>query len=65
VSELERLAAAELMNGNLEGNRDVHICAFELVGKEAFGKVPAALVFIKQSEVTKRDCITLTAQQTS
>ncbi|CZR67073.1 related to kinesin-related protein KLPA [Phialocephala subalpina] len=36
VSELERLAAAELMNGNLEGNRDVYICAFELVGKEAF-----------------------------
>jgi kinesin family protein 2/24 len=38
VSELERLAAAELMNGDLEGNRDVYICAFELVGKEAFGK---------------------------
>jgi kinesin family protein 2/24 len=38
VSELERLAAAELMGGNLEGNRDVYICAFELVGKEAFGK---------------------------
>ena len=54
VSELERLTAAELMNGNLEGNRDVYICAFELVGKEAFGKVPAALVFIKRSKVTKR-----------
>jgi kinesin family member 2/24 len=38
VSELERLAAAELMSGNLEGNRDIYICAFELVGKEAFGK---------------------------
>jgi kinesin family member 2/24 len=38
VNELERLASAELMNGNLEGNRDVYICAFELVGKEAFGK---------------------------
>ena len=54
MSELERLAAGELMNGNLEGNRDVYICAFELVGKEAFGKVPAALVFIKRSKVTKR-----------
>lgn len=42
VSELERLAAADLMNRNLEGNCDVYICAFELVGKEAFGKVPAA-----------------------
>ncbi|KFX98251.1 hypothetical protein V490_02401 [Pseudogymnoascus sp. VKM F-3557] len=36
VSELEKLAAAELMNGKLEGSRDVYICAFELVGKEAF-----------------------------
>jgi hypothetical protein len=61
VSELERLTAAELMNGNLEGNRDVYICAFELVGKEAFGKVPAAQVFIKRSEVTKRDSLILTA----
>jgi kinesin family protein 2/24 len=54
VSELERLAAAELMNGNLEGNRDVYICAFELVGKEAFGKVPAAVFFIKHSWVTEK-----------
>jgi hypothetical protein len=38
VSELERLAAAELMSGTLDGNRDIYICAFELVGKEAFGK---------------------------
>ena len=65
MSELERLAAGELMNGNLEGNRDVYICAFELVGKEAFGKVPAALFFIKRSEVTKRDSLILTTQQTS
>ncbi|OBT51210.1 hypothetical protein VE04_07814 [Pseudogymnoascus sp. 24MN13] len=36
VSELEKLAAAELMNGKLEGSRDIYICAFELVGKEAF-----------------------------
>ncbi|KFY51060.1 hypothetical protein V496_08976 [Pseudogymnoascus sp. VKM F-4515 (FW-2607)] len=36
VSELEKLAAAALMNGKLEGGRDVYICAFELVGKEAF-----------------------------
>ncbi|KAE9379508.1 diatom spindle kinesin 1 [Stipitochalara longipes BDJ] len=36
VNELERLASAELMNGSLEGNRDVYICVFELVGKEAF-----------------------------
>ncbi|OAF58218.1 hypothetical protein VC83_06584 [Pseudogymnoascus destructans] len=36
VSELEKLAAAELMNGKLEGGRDIYICAFELVGKEAF-----------------------------
>lgn len=42
VSELEKLAAAALMNGKLEGDRDVYICAFELVGKEAFGKVPTA-----------------------
>jgi kinesin family protein 2/24 len=49
VSELERLAAVELMNGNLEGNRDVYICVFELVGKEAFGKVPAALLCFSSS----------------
>ncbi|KFY14062.1 hypothetical protein V492_02874 [Pseudogymnoascus sp. VKM F-4246] len=36
VSELEKLAAAELMDGRLEGSRDIYICAFELVGKEAF-----------------------------
>ena len=65
MSELERLTAAELMNGNLEGNRDVYICAFELVGKEAFGKVPAVLLFIKRSKVTKKDSLILTTQQTS
>jgi len=65
VSELERLTAAELMNGSLEGNRDIYICAFELVGKEAFGKVPAALFFIKRLEVIKRDSLILTTQQTS
>jgi hypothetical protein len=63
VSELERLTAAELMNGNLEGNRDVYVCAFELVGKEAFGRVPTALLSIKRAEFTKRDQI-LTTQQT-
>ena len=40
MSELERLACADLMNGKLDGNRDVFICVFELVGKEAYGKVP-------------------------
>jgi kinesin family protein 2/24 len=47
VSELEKLAAAELMNGKLEGSRDVYICAFELVGKEAFGKSPATQPIIE------------------
>jgi kinesin family protein 2/24 len=65
VSELERLASAELMNGNLEGNRDVYICAFELVGKEAFGTVLAALFIIKRSEAMKKDSSILTIQQTS
>jgi kinesin family protein 2/24 len=46
VSELEKLAAAELMNGKLEGSRDVYICAFELVGKEAFGNIPAVMLVI-------------------
>lgn len=47
VSELERLVAAELMSGNLEGNRDISICAFELVGKEAFGK--SQLLYFRQA----------------
>lgn len=46
VSELEKLAAAEIMNGKLEGNRDIYICAFELVGKEAFGKLSATRLII-------------------
>jgi hypothetical protein len=50
VNELERLASAELMNGNLEGNRDVYICVFELVGKEAFGKVLAALSTVSSND---------------
>lgn len=50
VSELEKLTAADLMNGNLEGNRDVYICAFELVGKEAFGKASAALFCFSSSD---------------
>ena len=37
VNELERLAAAQLMNGTLEGNRDIHMCMFELAGNAAFG----------------------------
>jgi hypothetical protein len=65
VSELERLASAGLMNGNLEGNRDVYICAFELVGKEAFGKSWLLLFIIKRSEATKKYSLILTTQQTS
>lgn len=53
VSELERLAAAELMGGNLEGNRDVYICAFELVGKEAFGR-SLLLCFPSSPEIIRR-----------
>lgn len=37
VTELERLAATDLMNGHIQGNREVHTCVFELIGKNAFG----------------------------
>lgn len=37
VSQLEELVAAGLLSGTLEGNRDVYICVFELVGNLAFG----------------------------
>lgn len=54
VSELEKLAAAELMNGKLEGSRDVYICAFELVGKEAFGKFPTTQLIIQWSDTQSK-----------
>jgi kinesin family protein 2/24 len=38
VSELERLVASTLMDGGLEGKRNIHVCAFELAGNTAFGK---------------------------
>lgn len=38
VNEMERLAAAELMNGVLDGERDVYICVFELIGNASYGK---------------------------
>lgn len=48
VHDLEKFAAAELMNGGLEGKRDVYICVCELVGNEAFGMIlPCRSVHVK------------------
>jgi kinesin family protein 2/24 len=40
VNQLEELVASDLMDGSLEGNRDVYICVFELIGNMAFGIQP-------------------------
>lgn len=39
VSQLQKLAASDLMDGKLPGNREVIISAFELAGNAAFGKI--------------------------
>ncbi|KAF2428681.1 diatom spindle kinesin 1 [Tothia fuscella] len=36
ISELERMVAAELFGGKLEGDREIHFSAFELAGNTAF-----------------------------
>ena len=41
VNELERLAAEQLMNGGLDGNRDIFLCMFELADNAAFGTSPS------------------------
>jgi hypothetical protein len=38
VSQIENLVAGDLLGGSLEGNRDVYICVFELIGNLAFGE---------------------------
>ena len=42
VSEMNELAAQQLMGGSLEGPRIIHLCIFELMGKRAYGKVTVA-----------------------
>jgi len=37
ISELQRLAARDLMDGKLPGDREIIISAFELAGNSAFG----------------------------
>jgi kinesin family protein 2/24 len=37
VSELQRLAARDLMDGVLPGSREINLSAFELAGNAAFG----------------------------
>ncbi|KAL3422062.1 diatom spindle kinesin 1 (kinesin motor domain containing protein) [Phlyctema vagabunda] len=36
VNEIERLAAGDLMNGIFEGEREIHICVFELIGNASY-----------------------------
>jgi kinesin family protein 2/24 len=38
VGELEKLVASTLMDGGLEGPRNIHFCAFELAGNTAYGE---------------------------
>lgn len=40
ISQLEELVAEDLMDGSLEGSRDVYVCVFELIGHNAFGYGP-------------------------
>jgi kinesin family protein 2/24 len=40
IRQLEELVAKDLMEGSLEGSRDVYVCVFELIGNNAFGNGP-------------------------